>query len=97
MVLGIMRKIENPIPHPKISEVKIVEGRNVFPISWLHKQDYCEYQIFIENIKGIKVEPTKAMIEGTKEHERMESKFLETAKPSTFNLSLALYKYCATI
>lgn len=84
MVFGIMRKIEKPIPHPKISQIKIVEGRNVFPISWLNTQDYCEYQILIENIIKIKVEPTKKMIEGTKEHERLESEFLEKAKPSTF-------------
>ncbi len=47
----IINKIEKPIPHPKISQVKIVGSRNIFPISWLHTQDYCEYQIFIENIK----------------------------------------------
>jgi CRISPR-associated exonuclease Cas4 len=56
------------IPHPSISEIVIVEGRNIFPISWLHKQDYCEYQIFLENMTGIKVEPTKAMVEGKLEH-----------------------------
>ena len=85
MVLGIMRIIEKPIPHPKISQVKIVESGNVFPISWLHTQDYCEYQIFIENIKKIKIEPTKAMIEGTKEHKRLESEFAEEAEPATFS------------
>ncbi|MFZ3166724.1 MAG: Dna2/Cas4 domain-containing protein [Candidatus Methanoperedens sp.] len=79
-----MRKIEKPRPHPKITQKQIVEFRPSFPISWLHKQDYCEYQIFIENIKKIKIEPTKAMIEGTKEHERLESEFLQRAKPATF-------------
>lgn len=80
----MINKVEKSILHPKISQVKIVEGRNIFPISWLNKQDYCEYQIFLENIKKIEVEPTKAMVEGTKEHERLESEFLEEAKPATF-------------
>ncbi len=84
MVTGMVNNIEKITLHPKISQVKIVNGQNIFPISWLHTQDYCEYQIFLENIKKIEVEPTKAMIEGTKEHERLESEFLEEAVPATF-------------
>lgn len=79
-----MTKIKKSIPHPHISEVRIVEERNIFPISWLHKQDYCEYQIFLENMKGLEVAPTKAMIEGKLEHDRLENEFLEEAEPATF-------------
>ena len=79
-----MTKIKKSIPHPHISEVRIVEERNIFPISWLHKQDYCEYQIFLENMSGIEVAPTKAMIEGKLEHDRLENEFLEEAEPATF-------------
>ena len=78
-----MRKIEKPIPHPQVSEVKLVGDIDIFPISWLHKQEYCEYQIFLENVKGIKVEPTKPMLEGKTEHERLEMEFKEKAVPST--------------
>jgi len=79
-----MAKFKKSIPHPQISEVRIVDDRNIFPISWLHKQDFCEYQIFLENISGIEVAPTKAMVEGRKEHDRLESEFLEYAEPATF-------------
>ncbi len=78
------KKLEKAIPHPQISEVKLVGDLNIFPISWLHKQEYCEYQIFLENMKRIKVEPTKAMVEGKIEHERLESEFRAEAVPATF-------------
>jgi len=73
-----------PISHPKISEVMLIGDRAIFPISWLHKQEYCEYQIFLENVKGVKVKPTKAMVEGKLEHERLELEFKEKAVPATF-------------
>lgn len=78
------KKLEKAIPHPQISEVKLVGDLDIFPISWLHKQEYCEYQIFLENIKIIKIEPTKAMVEGKIEHERLESAFRAEAVPATF-------------
>ena len=40
-------------PHPDISQVMIMDGQNNFPISWLNKQGYCEYSIYLENVKGI--------------------------------------------
>ena len=70
--------------HPEISQVMIIEGRNNFPISWLNKQGYCEYSIFLENVKGIEVKPTRNMIIGTEEHSRLEEEFLKDAEPSTF-------------
>lgn len=70
-------------PFRKITEVKYIDDRLLFPISWLHKQDFCEYQIYLENVKGIKVKPTKAMIEGKDEHEALFNQFAAEAVPAT--------------
>ena len=37
-----------------IKGLQIIEGKNNFPISWLNKQGYCEYQLYLEHMKGIK-------------------------------------------
>ena len=34
--------------HPSIKGMQIIEDKNNFPISWLNKQGYCEYQ-YISN------------------------------------------------
>ena len=47
--------------HPSVKGVKIIEGQNNFPISWLNQQGYCEYQLYLENMKGIETQPTPAM------------------------------------
>src|SRR4030042_2863099 len=73
----------------RISEVRYIENRLSFPISWLHKHEYCEYQIFLENIKGIVVEPTKVMIEGKQEHEKLYAYFAKEAVPATFEEMLS--------
>ena len=78
-----MRAHELPL-HPQISEVIYITGKPLFPISWLHKQEFCEYQIFLENIMGIKVQPTKEMIEGKLGHEKLYEKFSKEAVPATF-------------
>lgn len=78
------RKVKEPIRHPQITEVILMGDRELFPISWLHKQEFCEYQIFLEYMKGIEVEPTNAMIEGKQEHERLELEFEEKAVPANF-------------
>lgn len=31
--------------HPSIKGMQIIEDKNNFPISWLNKQGYCEYQL----------------------------------------------------
>ncbi|NYB51513.1 MAG: Dna2/Cas4 domain-containing protein [Methanobacteriaceae archaeon] len=62
----------------------IIGGRNNFPISWLNKQGYCEYSIFLENFQGIEVQPTRNMVIGTREHSRLEEEFLRDAEPATF-------------
>lgn len=72
-------------PHPDISQVMVIEGRNNFPISWLNKQGYCEYSIFLENVKGIEVQPTLDMVVGTKEHARLEEDFKRDAEPATLD------------
>jgi len=71
-------------PHPEISQVMIMDGRNNFPISWLNKQGYCEYSIFLENVKGVEVKPTRNMVIGTEEHARLEMEFQKDAEPTTF-------------
>ncbi len=71
--------------HPTISQVKIIEDKNNFPISWLNKQGFCEYGIFLENVKGIEVKPTQSMLLGTKVHETLESNFKKDATPATFD------------
>ena len=71
-------------PHPNISQVKIIRNQNNFPISWLNKQAFCEYGIYLENVKGVKAKPTKAMMEGTRGHAVLEMDFKKDAEPATF-------------
>ncbi|MDI6643430.1 MAG: Dna2/Cas4 domain-containing protein [Methanobacteriaceae archaeon] len=87
-----MVKISKFKNHPLISEVKIVENRNNFPISWLNKQGYCEYSLFLENFKKIDIAPTKEMIKGQQEHASLESKFKEDAEPATFKDMMEISK-----
>lgn len=79
-------------PHPDISQVMIMEGKNNFPISWLNKQGYCEYSIYLENVKGIQIQPTLDMVIGTKEHARLETDFKKDAEPATFEEMLETSK-----
>jgi len=78
--------------HPDISQVMIREGRNNFPISWLNKQGYCEYSIYLENVKGVEVQPTLDMVVGTQEHARLEEDFKKDAEPATFEEMLETSK-----
>jgi CRISPR-associated exonuclease Cas4 len=71
------------LPYGKIAQVIHIKGRPFFPISWLQKQDYCEYQIWLENIRGIKVKPTQSMVEGTQQHEQLYDRFAQEAAPAT--------------
>ena len=74
----------NELPPPKkVSGLIYIDQRPLFPISWLNKQDYCEYQIYLENVAGIKVEPTKQMVEGKEEHENLYEEFKKEAVPAT--------------
>lgn len=70
--------------HSKIKGLQVIDGKNNFPISWLNQQGYCEYSLYLQFIKKIKVGPTKAMIHGTNEHQILEDDFRKTATPTTF-------------
>jgi CRISPR-associated exonuclease Cas4 len=87
-----MKKKSNTAPHPTISHIKIIEDRNNFPISWLNKQGFCEYGIYLENVKGIEIKPTRSMLEGTKVHATLEANFREDAEPATFDEMLETSK-----
>jgi CRISPR-associated exonuclease Cas4 len=45
-------------------------------ISWLYAQDYCEYQLYLDQVKGVTVDDTPAMVESSAEHQRLEDEFL---------------------
>ena len=70
--------------HPSVKGVKIIEGQNNFPISWLNQQGYCEYQLYLENMKGIETQPTPAMTQGSKIHHELEEIFKQDSTPSKF-------------
>ena len=65
--------------HPDIAGVRLYEGKPFFPISWLHTQAYCEYQIYLQNFQGIKPRPTPAMRKGLKRHLKLYRDFKERA------------------
>jgi len=64
----------------KIEGLIVINGINHFPISWLHSKGFCEYQLYLEKIKGIKVEKTMEMIIGKQIHAELEREFLEQAE-----------------
>lgn len=87
----------NPQSHGKIRQLIHTGGRSLFPISWLQKQDYCEYQIYLENVRGIKAEPTQAMAQGQQEHKALYDRFAEEAKPATVEEMLVESKKAAVL
>ena len=70
--------------HPDIKGVEIIEGKNNFPISWLNQQGYCEYQLYLEYMKGIETRPTAAMTHGSQIHKQLENIFNKDATPAKF-------------
>ena len=82
-ITGYEKEYETKV-HPSIKGVQIIEGKNNFPISWLNQQGYCEYQLYLEYMKGIKTQPTKAMTYGTQIHKELEDIFKQDSTPSTF-------------
>lgn len=70
--------------HPDIKGIQIIEGKNNFPISWLNKQGYCEYQIYLESIKGIETAATPEMTHGSDIHNQLENIFKQDATPTSF-------------
>lgn len=79
-----------PTKHPDISGVTVIGDLNTFPISWLQKREYCEYQVYLEHVKKIKAGATIEMIIGSKEHHRLEAEFKEEAEPATFEEMITL-------
>ena len=51
-IIGYDKEYETK-EHPSIKGLQIIEGKNNFPISWLNKQGYCEYQLYLEYMKGV--------------------------------------------
>ena len=78
--------------HPSVKGLQIIEGKSNFPISWLNKQGYCEYQLYLEHMKGIKVGPTKAMTHGSEIHKQLEDAFKQDASPTTFEKAIETSK-----
>jgi CRISPR-associated exonuclease Cas4 len=65
--------------HPAIDQVQIINNQTNFPISWLNTQGYCEYSLYLENFQHIKVKANKAMLRGTKVHNKLEENFKKDA------------------
>lgn len=78
--------------HPTVKGLRIIDGNNNFSISWLNKMGYCEYQLYLEHLKGIEAPDTPQMTKGTTEHKKLEDKFKETATPATMEEMLDLSK-----
>ncbi len=78
-------KDTRPTYHSEISQVRIIEGQNNFPISWLNTQGYCEYCIYLEHVKGISAPLTMAMKRGNKVHQGLEDEFKKDAVPTTMD------------
>ena len=74
--------------HPSIQGLQIIEGKSNFPISWLNKQGYCEYQLYLEHMKGIKKGPTVEMTHGSQVHKELEDIFKKDSTPATFEQAL---------
>ena len=49
-------------------------------ISWLYAQDYCEYQLYLDQVKGVEVGDTPAMVGGSTENQKLEDEFLAKAE-----------------
>ena len=69
--------MEARIHHPRTDRE---EQPRFLHISWLYAQDYCEYQLYLDQVKGVAVDDTPAMVEGSAEHQRLEDEFLAKAE-----------------
>ena len=58
--------------------------RSSLGASWLQTFDYCEYKFYLHKVKGLEVQITKALQEGTDIHEAKEQEFIKEAKPTTW-------------
>ena len=54
--------MEAKIHNPRLQDEGAEEPKaDYIHISWLYAQNYCEYQLFLEHVKGVSVEATAAM------------------------------------
>lgn len=74
--------------HPSIKGLQIIEGKNNFPISWLNQHGYCEYQLYLEYMKGIETPSTPEMRHGSEVHKQLEDEFKKSSEESTFDDAL---------
>ena len=95
-IIGYSKRYEIK-EHPSIKGLQIIEGKNNFPISWLNQQGYCEYQIYLEYMKGIEMPSTLEMRQGSKEHKQLEDEFKKGSEESTFDDALEASKTEAII
>ena len=82
-IIGYEKEYETK-DHPSIKGLQIIEGKNNFPISWLNQQGYCEYQLYLEYMKGIESPATPEMTHGSEIHQQLEDIFKQDSTPSTF-------------
>ena len=68
--------MEARIHHPRSDSD---EQPRFLHISWLYAQDYCEYQLYLDQVKGVTGDDTPAMVEGSVGHQRLEDEFLAKA------------------
>lgn len=78
--------------HPNIKGVQIIDGKNNFQISWLNQQGYCEYQIYLEYMKGIETPATPEMTHGSDIHNQLETIFKQDATTATFEEAVEVSK-----
>ena len=90
-ITGFEREYETK-DHPNIKGVQIIDGKNNFQISWLNQQGYCEYQIYLEYMKGIETPATPEMTHGSDIHNQLETIFKQDATPSTFEEAVEVSK-----
>jgi len=95
-IIGYEKEYETK-EHPSIKGIQIIEGKNNFPISWLNQQGYCEYQLYLEYMKGIETAPTAAMTHGSQIHNQLEDIFKQDSTPSTFENAVKASKTDASM
>ena len=66
----------------------ILNGKYKIPISWLHRQAYCEYQIYLEHVAEFKVEKSPAMIRGIEKHKELDDAHFAIATPMSLEEAL---------
>jgi CRISPR-associated exonuclease Cas4 len=50
------------------------------PVHWLHTHAYCEYQIYLEKVKGLVAPPTFEMLAGAEKHAILDTEHIRKAE-----------------